>query len=221
MIDQVLSALESLIGSPMIYGALALMSFVDSVLPLFPSEAPIILTAAYSASAGTPNIVGIFFAAAIGAWLGDHVTYFIGRTQAARIDHWPDTTRRGRAVRTAKALLAKRGGMALVVARFIPWGRIATTFVMGATRYPLRSYSAYDALGTSVWALHGCLLGYLGGIAFKDEPLKGMILGLAMAVAVSVFIELGRWWWERRHSQPEADQDTQSLPTREVQSDHP
>lgn len=193
-------------GSPWIYAALLVMSLVDSVLPLFPSEAPIILAAAYSASEGSPFIVGIFFSAAIGAWLGDHITYFIGRSQSARIDRWPPGTRRGRAVDRARKLLARRGGMALVVARFIPWGRIATTFVMGATRYPLRSYSAYDALGTCVWSLHGCLLGYLGGVAFQHEPLKAMVLGLGMAIAASLLIELGRWRWEKRRAQPEAEE---------------
>jgi membrane-associated protein len=193
MIDAVLVWLEHLMGSPWVYMALLTMSLVDSVIPLFPSEAPIILAAAYAASEGSPHVVGIFLSAAVGAWLGDHMTYAIGRSQAGRIDRWPPGTRRGRAVRTARGLLARRGGMALVVARFIPWGRIATTFVMGATRYPLRSYSAYDALGTSVWALHG-------GVAFQHEPLKGMALGLGMALVASVLVEVGRWWWARRRA---------------------
>lgn len=187
-------------GSPWVYAALLLMSLVDSVIPLFPSEAPLILAAAYSASQGSPHLAGVFVSAAVGAWLGDHMTYAIGRTQSGRVDRWPANTRRARAVTMARRLLARRGGMALVVARFIPWGRIATTFVMGATRYPLRSYSAYDALGTSVWALHACLLGYIGGVAFQHEPLKATALGLVMALVASALIELGRWWWERRRA---------------------
>lgn len=200
MIEQVLLWLEHLMGSPWVYGALFAMSLVDSVVPVFPSEAPIIMAGVYAASTGQPNIFGVFVSAAVGAWLGDHVTYFIGRRLSGRVDRWTDDTRRGRAVAAARRLLAKRGGMALVVARFIPWGRIATTMVMGATRYPLRSFSAYDALGTCVWALHGTLLGYIGGAAFQDQPLKGMLLGLGLAFVVSVLIEAGRWWWERRRT---------------------
>lgn len=213
MIDAVLVWLEHLMGSPWVYAALLLMSLVDSVIPLFPSEAPIILAAAYSASEGSPHLAGVFVAAAVGAWLGDHMTYFIGRSQAGRIDRWPPGSRRGRAVQTARGLLERRGGMALVVARFIPWGRIATTFVMGATRYPLRSYSAYDALGTGVWALHGCLLGYLGGVAFQDEPVKGMALGIGMALVASVLVELGRWWWDRRRTRTAAEREAEPTPT--------
>lgn len=200
MIDQVLLWLEHLMGSPWVYAALFSMSLVDAVIPVFPSEAPIIMAGVYAASTGTPNLVGVFVAAALGAWIGDHVTYFIGRRLSGRVDRWPLETRRGRAVEASRRLLAKRGGMALVVARFIPWGRIATAMVMGATRYPLRSFSAYDALGTTVWALHGTLLGYIGGAAFQDQPLKGMLLGLGLAFLVSVLIEAGRWWWERRRT---------------------
>lgn len=207
MIDQVLQLLAQLMASPWVYGAILGMSFVDSVFPLFPSEAPIILAAAHSASEGSPHIGGVFIAAAVGAFVGDHVTYGIGRALSGRVDDWPPESRRGRAVHTARRMLARRGGMALVVARFIPWGRIATSLVMGATRFPLRSYSAYDALGTGIWALHGCLLGYLGGVAFQDQPLKAMALGLGMALGASVLIEVGRWWWERRRPdrvEPEA-----------------
>lgn len=197
VIDQVLLWLEHLMGSPWVYAALLAMSLVDSVLPFFPSEAPVILAGVYAASVGTPHLLGVFVSAAVGAWLGDHLTYFIGRRLAGRVHRWPASSRRGRAVEAARRMLAKRGGMALVVARFIPWGRIATTLVMGATRYPLRSFSAYDALGACLWALHGCLLGYVGGRAFQDAPVKGMVLGLGMAVVISVIIEAGRWWSRR------------------------
>lgn len=204
MIDQVLLWIEQLMSSAWVYPAMLGMSLLDSLIPLFPSEAPLILGGVYAASTGTPNLFGIMAAAAFGAWCGDHLTYLIGRRFAGSVDRWPPRSRRGRAVAAARTLLRKRGGMALVVARFIPWGRIATTLVMGATRYPLRSFSAYDALGTVVWAAHGGLLGYLGGAAFRDEPVKGLVLGLALAVVVSALMELARWWWQRRRSTPAA-----------------
>lgn len=200
MIEGVLGWLEHLMGSPWIYLLLLALAMLDSVLPLFPSEAPIILAAVYSASQGSPVVLGIFVSAAAGAWAGDHVTYFVGRRLSGRVERWPPDSRRSRAAVGARGLLERRGGMALVVARFIPWARIATTVVMGATRYPLRSFSAYDALGTTVWALHACTLGYVGGRAFQDEPVKGMVLGLGLAVVVSLLMEAGRWSWARRRA---------------------
>ncbi|YAL84280.1 DedA family protein [Dermacoccaceae bacterium W4C1] len=200
MIDAVMSSLEQLMASPWVYPALFAMSLIDSVIPLFPSEAPLILAGVSAGAHGTPNLFLVMAAAGAGAWCGDHLTYGIGRSLSGRVDRWPATSRRGKAVAAAHLLLDKRGGMALVVARFIPWGRIATTMVMGATRFPLRSFSAYDAIGSGVWAVHGALLGYIGGRAFQDEPLKGMVLGLALAFVVSALIEVVRARLERRRA---------------------
>jgi hypothetical protein len=42
-------------------------------------------------------------------------------------------------------------------------------------------------LGTAI-----ALVGFLGGAAFEDEPLKGVLLGLGLALTVAGSIELVR-----------------------------
>ena len=42
------------------------------------------------------------------------------------------------------------------------------------------------------WATYAGLVGYLGGAAFEDEPLKGVFLGLGLALSVAGAIELLR-----------------------------
>lgn len=194
----ILSWIEHLMGSPAVYAALLGLSLLDSVVPLFPSEAPLIMAGVYAGSTGTPNLVLVILSAGLGAFVGDHATFFIGRLLAGRIDRVREDSRFGRAIAGARLMLDRRGGMALVIARFIPWGRIATTLVLGATRYPLRSFSAFDALGTLVWATHGCLMGYIGGAAFQNQPLNGLALGIGMALVVSVLLEVVRGWLARR-----------------------
>ncbi|MDF8265332.1 DedA family protein [Luteipulveratus flavus] len=200
MIDGILGWIEQLMGSAWVYPALFGMSLVDSVVPVFPSEAPLIMAGVYAGSTGTPSLPAVLLAAGLGAWIGDHLTFFLGRLLSGRVDAVPSDSRRGRAIAAARAMLDRRGGMALVVARFIPWGRIATTLVLGATRYPLRRFSAFDALGASLWALHGCLMGFIGGAAFENQPLKGLALGIGMAMAASVLIEVGRLVIARRRT---------------------
>lgn len=200
MIDGVLSWVEALMGSPWVYLALFGMSLVDSLIPLFPSEAPLIMAGVYAGSTGSPNLVGVILAAGTGALIGDHLTFFIGRMLSGRVDAVPADSRRGRAIAAARTMLDRRGGMALVIARFIPWGRIATTLVLGATRYPLRKFTGWDALGSLIWAIHGSLMGYIGGAAFEDQPLKGLVLGIGMAIVVSGLIELGRMLISRRRA---------------------
>lgn len=203
MFDGLLTSLGELMGSPWIYPLIAAISLVDAVVPIFPSEAPLIMAGVYAGSTGSPNLLLILLAAGTGAMVGDHIAYFIGRAAAGRIDAVPADTRRGRAISGAKKLLDSRGGMALVIGRFIPWGRIATTIVFGAMRYPRSRFTMFDAVGVAAWALHGTLMGYIGGHAFEKEPLKGLALGLGLAVVVSALIELARWFVSRRRKAAE------------------
>ncbi|NHN55917.1 DedA family protein [Calidifontibacter sp. DB0510] len=200
MFDSVLNSLGDLMGSPWIYVLLAGLSFLDAVVPVFPSEAPLIMAGVYAGSTGEPNVALAVLSAGVGALLGDHATYLLGRAAADRLDRIPATTRTGRILAGARSLADKRGGTALIVARFIPWGRIATTLTFGAIRYPRRKFTAFDVIGVTIWAMHGTLLGYIGGAAFQNQPTKGLLLGIGLALLASVLIEGGRWLWHRRRS---------------------
>lgn len=203
MFDGVLNALGDLMGSPWIYPLIGLISLIDAVVPIFPSEAPLIMAGVYAGSTGSPHLALIIVCAGLGAMAGDHIAYAIGRVASGRIDRIPADSRRGRAISTAKRLMDSRGGMALVIGRFIPWGRIATTVVFGAMRYPRARFTLFDAIGVAAWALHGTLMGYIGGHAFEQEPIKGLALGLGLAIAVSALIELVRWLVMRRRTKSE------------------
>ncbi len=205
MFDSLLSSLGELMGSPLIYPLIAGISLVDAVVPIFPSEAPLIMAGVYAGSTGSPNLLLILVCACAGAMVGDHIAYSLGRLAAGRIERIPADSRRGQAIAGAKRLLATRGGMALVIGRFIPWGRIATTVVFGAMRYPRGRFVMFDAVGVLAWALHGTLMGYIGGHAFEKEPLKGLALGLGLAIAASALIELVRWLIGRRRREGGAD----------------
>ncbi|GAB3585440.1 DedA family protein [Calidifontibacter terrae] len=200
MFDGIMTALGDLMSSPWVYLIIALISLIDAVVPLFPSEAPLIMAGVYAGSTAKPMLAVVVLVAALGASTGDHIAYFIGRAAAGPLERIPANTRRGRALGAAKRMLQSRGGMALVIGRFIPWGRVATTIVFGAMRFPRRRFTLFDLIGCSVWALHGTLMGYIGGAAFQNQPEKGLLLGLAMAIAASALMELVRWWWQRRRA---------------------
>lgn len=198
MFDGLMTLLGELMGSPWIYLVIGGISLVDAVVPVFPSEAPLIMAGVYAGSTGSPNLLLIMVCAGVGAMAGDHLAYGLGRVGAGRVERIPPGTRRGRAIAGAKKLLDSRGGMALVVGRFIPWGRIATTVTFGAMRFSRPRFTMFDAIGVAAWALHGTLMGYIGGHAFEKEPAKGLAFGLGLAVAASLLIELVRWILARR-----------------------
>ena len=54
---------------------------------------------------------------------------------------------------------------------------------MGSVRYPLRQFSFFAGLAAVSWGVYCALVGYIGGKAFEDNPLKGVVLGIGLALA--------------------------------------
>ena len=158
----------------------------------------------FAAANGEPNLYAVIVVAAIGAFVGDHVSYALGRGAGGRLlDRVRPGTKRHAAVLWAWRSLAERGGLVLVVARYVPGGRTAVTLTMGSVRYPLRTFSPYAGLAAVSWGLYCTLVGYIGGKAFEDNPLKGVILGIGLALAVTLVVELLRH--RMRKAQPQVD----------------
>ena len=193
MTDALLELVHQAMASPWIYLAIALFAALDAFLPVFPSESAVI-TAGVFAVQGTPELGLVVLAAAVGALVGDHVSYGIGRAFGPRLRGRPGTgNRRAKAVDAAGRALAARGGTVLVVARYIPGGRTAATVTAGAVGFPLRRFTAFTAAAALLWGTYSALVGYLGGLAFEREPLKAVLLGIGLALAVSAVVELVRW----------------------------
>lgn len=189
---------EGAMGSPWLYVALLAFAAIDGFFPAVPSES-LVITAAVFAATGEPNLLGIIGAAALGAFLGDHVSYAFGRTAGGRLlERAAPGSRKAAAFARAGRLLADRGGTILVVCRYIPGARTAITLSAGAVAYPLRSFSLFDGIAALSWGTYSALVGYLGGAAFEDEPWKGLALGLGLALGVTALVELVRHARRRR-----------------------
>ncbi|WP_242910460.1 DedA family protein [Actinomadura terrae] len=196
--DGVVDFLHTAVTSPWFYLALFAVAALDGFFPVVPSESMVITAGVYAAS-GRPEPVLVVVLAAAGAFVGDHVAYFIGRGSGARLTRaLRPGTRRHTAFAWARRTMDERGGLILVVARYVPGGRTAVTMTMGVIRYPLRSFTPFAAIAAVSWAVYGTLLGYLGGVAFEDDPIKGVAVGLGLALAVTGVVEGVRFLRYRR-----------------------
>ncbi|WP_018585629.1 DedA family protein [Salinispora arenicola] len=190
--ESALDLLRQLITSPLVYLLLFALTAVDAVFPMVPAETAVI-TAAVLVGGVTPELVGIWAVATLGAMAGDHASYLIGRGGGARrLASFPAQSRRRASSEWARRALHRRGGLVLTSARYVPGGRTAVTLTMGAVRYPLRSFLLFDAIGGASWALYSVLLGYFGGLAFQQDPLRGVLAGLGLSIGVTALLELGR-----------------------------
>jgi membrane protein DedA with SNARE-associated domain len=184
-----MNLVEGAVGSPWVYVALFAFAAIDAFFPVVPSES-LVISAGVFAAAGQPNLVGIIVAAGAGAFLGDHVSYYVGRTAGGRLlERARPGSKKAAAFARGGKLLEDRGGAILIACRYIPGARTAITLTAGAVAYPLRSFSMFDGMAAFSWSTYSAMVGFLGGAAFEDDPWKGLGLGLGIALTVSFGVE--------------------------------
>jgi membrane-associated protein len=198
MTEAITELVEGAMGSPWVYLAICAFAAIDAFFPAVPSES-LVVSAGVFAATGEPNVFAVIGVAAAGAFAGDHISYLIGRTAGDRGLRKPGT-RKAAALERGGRLLADRGGTILIVCRYIPGARTAITLTAGAVRYPLSRFSLFDGVAALSWGAYSALIGYLGGAAFEEEPLKGLALGLGLALTVALLVEVVRHL--RRRPQP-------------------
>jgi len=174
---------------PLVFG----VAMLDAFFPLVPSET-VAITSGVLAGSGDLSLPLCIACAATGAFAGDNVSYgigsWLGEHTVKRVFR-SERSRRG--FEWAERTLAERGMYLIVVARFIPGGRTATTFSAGYVQpFPWRRFVLADALAGAIWGSYTVLLGYIGGRAFEDAPWKGLLIAFALALSIAGGVELVR-----------------------------
>jgi membrane protein DedA with SNARE-associated domain len=189
MFDSLLSALGH---SWWAYPLILVFCTFDAVIPALPSETALITGGILAANGGM--LLGwLIVMGTLGAYLGDNLAYWIGRSAEGFARHWITRGEKGRrSLEWAHRELNRHGGPLVIVARFIPGGRTATTIACGVLHFPYRQFLAFDAVGATLWATINALIGYLGGRAFADNTIAAFGLSFGVALAVAAVVELIR-----------------------------
>jgi membrane-associated protein len=185
-------------ASPWTYAVILGVAALDALVPLVPSETTVI-SAGVLAGAGDLELAFVIAAAAAGAYVGDTGAYWVGR----RFDHrlartWFRGAKGAERQAWAERTLARHGGPLIFGARFIPGGRTATTLTAGVLSMRWARFATFAALAAIGWASYSALLGYIGGRAFEDNPLWGLLLGFGIAALTFLVVEGLRRARERR-----------------------
>jgi membrane protein DedA with SNARE-associated domain len=191
------SLFNLLADSPQAYAILFAVAVGDAVFPALPSETAVIV-AGLLCVVGDLTLGWVIVFAAAGAFVGDSTSYAIGRFFGRPVQRRFFDGRRGRAtLEWARSQLARRGGTLILVARFVPGGRTATTFSAGLTRFPLRLFVPYALVAAVGWAVYAAVLGYLGGRTFHDRPWLALVIALGIAAGIAFGSEGARRIRER------------------------
>jgi len=187
----VLTSLQ--VGSVLSYVIAVLVPALDAVFPVLPSETTIIALGVATAGSTDPRIGLLVTCAALGAFLGDNLSYLLGR----RFGPWAERRffpgeKGARRRAWAERSLRRYGTPLIVVCRFVPGGRTAVTLCCGIIGYPRRPFVVATAVAGSIWAVYSFYLGRLGGKAFEDRPWAGLAVAFGVTVAVSGLVEVIR-----------------------------
>lgn len=179
------------------YAIVFVLSFLDAIFPVVPSETAVI-TAGVVAAGGDLFLPLVIVLAASGAFLGDNTAYWIGRRFGGWVvERFFSGEKSKKRIDWAERQIEERGGVLIVVGRFVPGGRTAITLSSGLLHYPWPRFLLLDAAAASIWAVYASLLGYFGGRAFEHEAWKGLLLALGIGFAMAGAIEGGRWVFKR------------------------
>ena len=172
---------------------------VDAFFPVVPSETVVIIAGNLAAS-GDLSLPLVILLGAAGAVVGDNISYGIGTLVGERtVKRWFSGEKSQQRLEWAERMLDERGAYIILIARFIPGGRVAVTFsVRLHPDVPWRRFIVYDAVACLLWASYAALLGYFGGKTFENHPWFGLLIALGIALSLGFVVEAVRHLRQRR-----------------------
>ena len=134
------------------------------------------------------------------AVLGDVTSYALGRRLGRdfMVRHGGRVKITEERLEHVEAFFERRGGMTILIGRFIGLVRAIAPFIAGASRMPLRKFLPYDVLGAGLWATTFCVLGYVFWRSFDQltawvsRGLFAFSLFVALVVGIVFLVRLQR-----------------------------
>jgi membrane-associated protein len=143
-----------------------------------------------------PAVLGVVIVAAI---VGDSIGYEIGRQVGPRVLQHRWLEKRRARLDNARDFLARRGGSAVFLGRWVAFFRAVMPALAGTARMPYLKFLLYNALGGIAWGATVVLIGYAAGASYKTiESRFGT--GSAMVLAALVIVGLAVWGIRRHRS---------------------
>ena len=167
--------------------------FVGFVLP---GETAAIL-GGVAAKLGHVSLPGILAVVVVAAIVGDTVGYEVGRFLGPRVLRTGVLARRKPGIDRAQDFLARRGGSAVFLGRWVALFRALMPALAGTARMHYPKFLAYNALGGVTWGVTVVLLGYVAGASYKTIESR---FGTGSAIAVAAVVDIALVAWRvRRH----------------------
>ena len=185
------------LGSLGLHAAAAGLAFGETAIFLDflgPGEVGMVVAGAAAERNGT-SLVTMILAAALGATLGDSVSYGIGRRWGRPLLCRYAFVRERMApkIERAEGWFDDRGGWAVLLGRFVGALRAVVPLAAGIGRMPYRRFLPWNVAASLSWATLTVTLGYVLGERIASlVDRAGWMISLAVAVIAGVWLLVRR-----------------------------
>lgn len=138
------------------------------------------------------NLVFWIILLTIAAILGNMVGYWFGKKSGPLLFERKETwIFKRKHLQSAHDFYEKRGGAAIIIARFLPIVRTFAPIVAGVVKMDFKKFITYNILGAALWIVSITTLGFLlGENIWIKEQLEWIILGLILITTVPVIFKM-------------------------------
>jgi membrane protein DedA with SNARE-associated domain len=186
--------LDQVLGAPAwaVLGLVGLVVFAEDALFVgfvLPGETAAVL-GGVAANRGQVPLAAVIAVVILSAVAGDTVGYEVGRHLGTRILGAAFLDKRRERLDAAQAFLARRGGWAVLLGRWVAFFRAVMPVLAGTARMPYRTFLVFNATGGAIWGAAVVTAGYLAGASYtaveKTVGRDAAIVALAAALVIAV-----------------------------------
>jgi membrane-associated protein len=202
---------EHILSAPAweVLALVALIVFLEDALFVgfvVPGETAAIL-GGVAASRGHAPLAAVVATVIFAAIAGDSVGYEVGHLLFTRVLSLRILNRSRKRLAQAQDFLARRGGSAVFLGRWVAFFRAVMPALAGSARMPYPKFLVFNAAGGIVWSATVVLVGYLAGQSYAKVEAT---LGRNGALAVLGFALVALLVWQIRRHRTENTHDTTS-----------
>lgn len=172
--------------------------FVGAFIPFITGDS-LVFAAGLVAAANQEsiNIFVMVIGVGIAAWLGDQVGYTLGRHYGRpyldkRKGKWLKN-----AIEKSEVFYVRYGWWSIIVARFVPWGRVIIPALAGISKMNYYKFFSANAVGAMLW---GCGLTLAGYFTYSIPFVRNATYAIALVVITLSVIAGVRTWRANRTS---------------------
>ena len=205
MMEQWLQDIFNLLPGGMLFvTAVFVIAFLEALVGIGLIMPGSVLTvfSGWLAFQGKAPITAIMAAAALGALLGDLLSYWLGARFGVHLWQWSLLKKRQGLLHLAELFFFEHGGKGIFFGRFIGPIRGLVPFVAGASHMPPVVFSGYTIVSGLFWGISYPGLGYLGGTSWQHAETLAGRLGLLVVLALAATLLMA---WLRQKFLPRQD----------------